>query len=72
MYVGGLITSYSVNERTRLATIGPDVKIRKPRIHGARNAYAAHVSRSPNPLSQRRALVREPGASERETVVKPR
>jgi hypothetical protein len=64
-----LITSYSVNESTKLATIGPDVKTRKPMIQGARNAYAAQVSLRPNPLSQRRALVREPGASERETVV---
>src|SRR5918999_5955288 len=69
MYLGGLMMSYSVNERTRLATIGPDVKMRKPKIHGARNAYAAHVSLLRNPLSQRRALVREPGACERETAV---
>jgi hypothetical protein len=53
----------------RLATIGPDVKTRKPKIHGARNAYAAHVSERPNPPSQRRALVRRPGAGELEAVV---
>jgi hypothetical protein len=57
-----------VNESTRLATIGPDVKTRNPMIHGARKAYAAHVSLRRNPPNQRRALSREPGAVELETV----
>src|SRR5438105_7870775 len=45
----------------RLAIIGPDVNTMKPKSHGLRNANAAHVSRSPNPASQRRALMRGPG-----------
>jgi len=53
----------------KLATIGPDVNTRKPMIQGSRNAYAAHVSPFWNPPSQRRALLGEPGAAERETVV---
>src|SRR5947207_7263259 len=54
----------------KLATIGPAVKTRNPNIHGLRNAYAAHVSRSLKPDAQRRALDRGPGATVLATVAK--
>jgi hypothetical protein len=34
-----------VNDRIRLAIIGPDVNTTNPKSHGDRKAYAAHVSR---------------------------
>jgi len=35
-----------VNEKYRLAIIGPSVSARNPKAHGEMNAYAHHVSRS--------------------------
>src|SRR4051812_11280188 len=42
------MASKSVNDRTRLAIIGPAVKTPKPTIQGSRSAYPHHASARPS------------------------